>query len=404
MKYFRIFLVALLICAPAEAASVLSVPAKTFLSTISVQTHLGSAGYTDLATVESQLQYLGVTKTRDQVLLVANLQSYLQMYTDTGITLSDSVNPAAGDNYASQLTFIRAHPSIFWEIEGCNEPDGAFTCPWNGFVGNAAIAPFQYQLLTDISPLCLQLATPSIINSATFTTTGPLPANRINIHDYMQFGSLYTPYTMLSFALSYYSPASPGRPSVLTESGGWTVPMANGWTQNVQAKYNLDTPFDAYILGYLYTSMYEANDQVCDPTGTDLEFHLGFFDCNNVAKVSATTFHNMTTLLADSSVITPTSLNFTLTNMPANGHSLLLQKSDGTFWLALWNDAQIWNFTTFQEIVVSPVSVTLGLSPNATTVNVYDPYIGTSVQQTASNVSSIVVPVPDHVILVNVIP
>lgn len=55
----------------------------------------------------------------------------------------------------------------------------------------------------------------------------------------------------------------------------------------------------------------------------------------------------------------PAALAFSLSPVPPSIHSLLLQKSDGAFYLLLWNDVLVWDGKTFADLNNPPVSVTL---------------------------------------------
>ena len=75
------------------------------------------------------------------------------------------------------------------------------------------------------------------------------------------------------------------------------------------------------------------------------------------------------------------SLSYTLTNMPVGGQSGLIQRSDGTFFLILWNQVENWNFATGAVISVQPSNVLVTFARSGA-INVYDPTIGTAAQQT----------------------
>lgn len=408
MRLLPVALLAFLIVNGAsEASTYTPMPAKLFTSSIGMNTHLGWAGYTPLSLAETELAYVGVKRVRDEAVTVAILNLYLQLYNDTGIKLTESVNPSAGDSYASQLAFIQSNRKIFNYIEGPNEPDGAFPITWNGLTGAQGASQFAKQLFTDISPMCTPpLVTASVGTNTNFTTYGPqVGCQAENIHAYTQYSLSPSPFQLISNAISYYSPNCPGGPFIITETGNWTTPCATGQPQTVQAKYILDAPFDAIMLGAKEVDIYELNDQITDPTCTTQEYHFGLFNYDGTHKTSADTFHNMMTLLTDTASITPTTLTYSFgSTFPQYGQSLLLQKSDGNWWLAVWNDAQIWDNSGFTPITVNPVSVTLTLGITASSIVVYDPLIGTTAQATTLNASSASISVPDHVILVNVIP
>jgi hypothetical protein len=95
----------------------------------------------------------------------------------------------------------------------------------------------------------------------------------------------------------------------------------------------------------------------------------------------------MTIILADTTSVTPGSMNYSIANEPASVHDLLLQKSDGTFYLAVWDERVPGTVTD---------DVTVDLGATFSSVSVYDPTVGTDVQQVFSNVSSLPLSLSDH--------
>jgi hypothetical protein len=89
--------------------------------------------------------------------------------------------------------------------------------------------------------------------------------------------------------------------------------------------------------------------------------------------------------------------------MPTTGHSLVLERSDGTFILAVWNDAAIWDNNNYVPITVSPSTITLTPSVTTSPMTVYDPLVGTS-PRTTSTKGSIQLSLPDNQVFVFVSP
>src|SRR5439155_14766334 len=93
------------------------------------------------------------------------------------------------------------------------------------------------------------------------------------------------------------------------------------------------------------------------------------------------------------------SLNFTLTGAPSTVHHTLLEKSDGSFFLMIWNDLSSYNLTTGQDTNNNEVAVTLGL-PSAFNVTTYLTDNSTSPTATLLNQMSVNLSVPDQMMLV----
>ena len=86
----------------------------------------------------------------------------------------------------------------------------------------------------------------------------------------------------------------------------------------------------------------------------------------------------------------PGKLNYSITGSAtggSGGFSNLLEKSNGTFEVAVWNEPQIWNDTTRAEITPSTSTISITFGRTCTTANVYDLMTGTSPISTSSNVS-----------------
>jgi len=76
---------------------------------------------------------------------------------------------------------------------------------------------------------------------------------------------------------------------------------------------------------------------------------------------------------------------YSIAGRPATVHDLLLQKSDGTFALAVWN-----------ERVSGSDNVTVDLGATYPAVRIYDPTVGTAAARTLTNVSTVTLSLSDH--------
>jgi hypothetical protein len=90
--------------------------------------------------------------------------------------------------------------------------------------------------------------------------------------------------------------------------------------------------------------------------------------------------------------------------MPVSANSLLLQKKDGRFVLALWNETLIWNRATGTPLTSPPARVELDFGAKASRVDLYDPLVSATPFATRRDVRQMSVDIPDHVILLEVTP
>jgi hypothetical protein len=173
--------------------------------------------------------------------------------------------------------------------------------------------------------------------------------------------------------------AAPSRPVIATEFGydtGSTDPTS-------AAKWSLDAVFDGLKLGDVKTYFYALFD---DGSGA-----FGLLHDDGSPKPAGLALHDLTTLLADpapnAATFTSTALDYTVSG---TADSWLVQKADGTWWLALWNEA------------AGAAAVTISFGAPKSRVQVFDPLTGTAAVKVATNTTSIAVSVPDHPILVSI--
>jgi hypothetical protein len=171
-------------------------------------------------------------------------------------------------------------------------------------------------------------------------------------------------------------------PRVTTESG-WVTMGTGAITEEQQAKVFLDLYLSAYKRGFAYTFIYMLRD---DP----VQGYWGLFDTGYSAKTSGTYLHNLTAILADSGTRTPGKLNYSIAGEPPTVHDLLLQKTDGTFDLVVWDE----------RLGGGSDTVTVDLGAPRAKVTLYDPTTGTSPAQSMSGVSSVTLMLSDHPVVV----
>lgn len=273
---------------------------------------------------------------------------------------------------------------------------------WSTFRGNQSTASLPIYSLTVSNPVSL----PEIGNISAYVS-------QVSSHVYPQWygtvGELAYSTSQSLIAMNNQALA-PGKPNVVTEGGWWTAPavassgIPAGVPQKIQAKLELSFLFDNYALGVTRTFLYELFDEYADPTGTNFQDHFGLFTSAGGAKSLATALHNTQTILADCGTLSSLgSLSYTLTGLPATGHSLVFERTDGTFIVAVWNDAAIWDNNNYVPITVSPSAITLAPSVTAHSMNVYDPLVGTSAVTTSTS-GSIQFSLSDHPVFVFISP
>ena len=409
----------------AQSSGILAVPNNTFLSSLGVNTHINQ-GYSE-KNYEPMFQYTGIRNTRDGY--APGVDPYfLTLHRNTG-TLINIFAPASGDitgpiNTAQNL----ANAGALLSLEGPNEPNNFmvyYNGQWGGGGGNwVPVAQYQRDFYAaakasptlktypvfglteggaEVQNVGLQFLTIPA-GAATVMPIGTKYADYANTHNYVtdvwsyfqdnQAWSAADP-TLLGMwdglAVEYgltWSHNFPGYsnaqlqtlPRVATETG-WGTLGANALNEAQQGKLFLDVYLAQFKRGWRYTFIY----QMCDNEGGDMQ-GMGLYHTNGTPKLAATYIHNFTMILADKLTMTPGSLNYSIAGEPATVHDLLMQRSDGTFYLAVWDE----------RAHGAVDSVTVNLGGTHASVNVYDPTVGTAPVRTQSNVSSVPLTLSDH--------
>ena len=231
-------------------------------------------------------------------------------------------------------------------------------------------------------------------------------ADYTNAHIYPTNGA--PPLSILGWGLQNAAQSTPGKPKVVTETGYYTLPEATDWggvTEDVQAEYVLELLLDAYSAGVERTFLYELLDQGPNAKGPAREQHFGLFHEDGSPKPAATALRNMLSLLADSNgaPATPGALRYGIKDAAATVHDLLLQKSDGAYWIALWDETNLWDSATRQAVERPAPPVMLDLDRPAT-VTVYDPMDGTTPIAGGADVTHAAIVRPDRPLLLEVRP
>ncbi|AWO89404.1 MULTISPECIES: RHS repeat protein [Bradyrhizobium] len=396
--------------------------ASTFISSIGVNVHVGYSwgAYDNLALVEDDLKYLGVTKLRGGLATSPEAQPIVEGLAKDGYKF-DLVVPSGvpeGGTAALQAylesvkEFAASHPGSVIALEGLNEANiQGFS--YNGSSSVSAAAQFQAAYynaikadaaLKDIPVYNLSLG----YNDTTdYAKLGDMSGATDYANSHAYVSTSLTPAAALQALLGNATSITPGDPVVITETGYTTksdTPYV-GASENVQAKSILNTLVDAYKDGVSTTYLYQLLDASASNDPTDPESHWGLFNGDGTPKLAATAIHNLTTVLADDGTggHTPTaSLNYTLDGLPASGNSMVLGKSNGAYELVVWAEPKIWNDATDTEISNPTSSVTVNLGSVHHLINVYDPLKGSSPIATYTDVSQIVVPITDHPLIIEI--
>jgi hypothetical protein len=246
--------------------------------------------------------------------------------------LMDFHNAASLINSAYALA-----PDATETFEGPNEIDANAGSPVLAFM----------QLLSNTvrsnpATATMPIIAPSFVQPSSFATQGNLGSlvNHGNTHDYFgnrnpetapYGGPFYNcgAYGSMQFNICLAQMAAVNNSVVATETG---YQSGQGLPDAIIGRYELRTLFESLSLGITRTYLYELIDNT--------NCYWGLLAANFSAKPAYTAIQNVLALLQDVNFGQPGKLNYALTGQTQNVDQVLLQKSNGTFYLALWLGVQ----------------------------------------------------------------
>ena len=220
------------------------------------------------------------------------------------------------------------------------------------------------------------------------------------------------------------------KPWWVTETGYHTSPNATealyqpGVSDIAQSKYVPRLYLDYFAAGIPHTSVYELIDEHDDRTNAEANYGLMYYD--GEPKPAYGALKNLLALLSDRGApFTPSSLDYTLTGASSTIRQSLFEKRDGRFYLVLWNDVPVYRPKAVsglegrlqkywervagadkdvRDVFNAPVPVTLALAKQAKTLTLYSPLHGAVPLSVTNGASTLVVPVPDNPVVVEITP
>lgn len=174
-------------------------------------------------------------------------------------------------------------------------------------------------------------------------------------------------------------------PRVTTETG-WVTGGKNGLTEEQQGRLYLNLYLAQFKRGFKYTFIYMLRD------GGGSDAGYGIVHNDYQPKKSATYLHNLTTILADRGAIAhPASLAYTIPKTPTTVHDLLLQKSDGTFELVIWN-----------EKASGSDHVNVEFPQACPSAKLFDPTVGTDPERVLKDARTVALELSDHPVVIEI--
>jgi hypothetical protein len=364
--------------------------ADQFVDSIGVATHLSYGGTPNAASpgIKTRLAELGVRHLRDG--WGAGSQSVdtfaADLATSLGIKFTMVWDPRNGSDLAARVSALKSRQLSFTEtIEGANEWDSArFSANgWSITDSNwvSQLQNWSSQLANaikgDPATAGIPLAAPSLartMSSTPYNQVGQLPGLSYGTtHDYPGNTYMMTDNIANTAQSNARIIAGAGKPVIATETGFTTSVGATdgGYAptpESVASVQGVRLYFEHFRTGITRSFSYNL---VNKGTTNTFENGFGLLKADLTPKPEFIAIKNMIALLKDPGApFTPGSLAYSLSGGDANTRTTLLQKRDGTFYLAVWQQTPTWNGSSTLNPADVDVTVTL---PQQATVNTFVP-------------------------------
>jgi hypothetical protein len=194
---------------------------------------------------------------------------------------------------------------------------------------------------------------------------------------------------------------NPAKPLMGTETGYYNLPAADTGSipENISGKYMPRLYGEYFNRAVARTYAYELADQ--GPNAASREENFGLIRYDMTEKPAYTAMKNMIDRLEEPNTsFAPGALDYTIVGGNTSLHHTLLEKSDGTFYLMLWQELACYNRFSETEIINPPLPVTLNLATQVAMASIYLPNDSATPAATYFNTSSISLNVPDKLMVV----
>jgi hypothetical protein len=412
------------------AADAAQEPAKSadgFVDSIGVNTHYGNAifvgsnAYADPA-IDQKLVDLGVRHIRDHSYNDTGVARVGELYKDHGIRATLILGETTRSP-ADLVNLMKANPA-YEAIEGLNEPD-LNRRSYNGFTDRVtpntypATRAFQNDLYAalDADPQTkdLPVLSPAMSQASRAHFLEPIDFDVTALHSYPWASSNQTsnaPTVGIDLAMNNIASFRGTKPLWATETGYFNRSTdARRVSEAVAAKYIPRLLGEFFNRGIERSYLYELADQGPDANANQQNFGLVRYDMTE--KPAFVALENLIDLVQEPDVpanFAPGKLDYALSLNGAGDltkvHHTLLQKSNGAFYLMLWQEVAGWDSSTNpqSELSPAPLSVTLTLNDGIAQARTYLTNQSLTPTGTYANPTSITLDVPDQMLVVELTP
>jgi hypothetical protein len=340
-------------------------PADSFVDSIGVNTHLSytnTSYFSQFSDVLTALRVSRIRHIRDGITENATVIAHHQALHALGIDCDYVAGPKT--TQAQILAMQKAGGDMAF-LEDLNEIDDQRLASWTTTLDGSMNVVNQAAALAHVPVIG-----PSFTKAQSFTaalTVGPRITYN-NLHVYM--GGRYPGdpgwgsgdaeghhYGSIAWWLDQAHVDAPTAPVIVTETGYYDLPVPAPYqiTPEVSARYVTRAALEMFNAGIAKSYIYELLDDQAQPG-------YGLIDASLKPKPALRSLTALLEILSDPGPkFTPASLDYALTDADGAVHHTLLQKRDGTFYLALWEEVESYDETKNVYVPVKHQSVHIAL-------------------------------------------
>jgi hypothetical protein len=350
--------------------------ARAFVDSLGINTHTyysDTVYHQRFATVERRLRELGVSHIRENLVphrpdQYRALNRLAAAGIDSQLILGDPGNGRAGLRRLVAILATRLDGAVS-AVEGPNEYDLSGDPRWRGRLDR-----YQRYLYRTVR------ATPELKRLPIVGPSVGQLRDELKVTDlsrYLDFGNVHSypdgdpPEWILGLWLRAAVRTSGGKPVMATETGYHNALRTREGqrpvSERAMAVYAPRTYLDYFARGVVRTFPYELLDEFPDPGNDEPESNFGLLRNDLSPKPAFRAVANLAALLRDPGpAFAPGRLDFTLGGDTGQLRTLLLQKRDGRFYLALWSETSVWdpNRREPRSPSSAPVQVTFVSQPD----------------------------------------
>jgi hypothetical protein len=392
-------------------------PADDFVDSVGVNVHLGYAdtAYGRHDIVEKKLRELGVRYIRDglspgQPTVHRAWRALASHGIRVDLIAGDPLRRFGTGPLEDQLAIVKHElRGAVVSLEGPNEYDNQGDPKWV-----STLRAYQQRLYQKVK------SDPSLARIPVLGPTVVKPQSHAQLGDisrWLDYGNIH-PYpgglppdrdSHMNQELDWAASNAGSKPIQATETGYHNaLNSASSHPPTTERAAGIYMPrlyLDYFRRGIARTFSYELLDQQPDESRENDEANFGLLRSDFSEKPAFVAVKRLIALLRDPGpAFKPDPLDYSLEGAPSSLRQVLLEKRDGTFYLALWNEVSVWDPATRKPLRPNDGRVRLIFTEPAQRIEVYRPSRSERSLERRSSVRSLALPASADVVVVKITP